>query len=60
MGICCEESEELTHSDDAELHPAENGRMVIRYNPAKPKTRRNFSIAHEIAHTFFPGYQDRA
>lgn len=59
LGIWCEASDELTHSNDAELHPAENGRMVIRYNPDKPKTRQNFSIAHEIAHTFFPGYQDR-
>ena len=58
MGIRCEESVELTHSGDAELHPAENGRVVIRYNPDKPKTRRKFSIAHEIVHTFFPGYQD--
>ena len=59
LGIRCEESVELTHSEDAELHPAENGRMVIRYNPDRPKTRRNFSIAHEIVHTFFPGYQDK-
>lgn len=58
LGIRCEASVELTHSEDAELHPAENGRMVIRYNPQKPKTRQNFSIAHEIVHTFFPGYQD--
>ena len=59
MGIQCEASEELTHGDDAELFPAENGRMVIRYNPDKPKTRRHFSIAHEIAHTFFPRYKDQ-
>lgn len=58
LGIRCEASVELTHSEDAELHPAENGRMVIRYNPDKPKTRQNFSIAHEIVHTFFPGYQE--
>ncbi len=59
LGIPCEKSDELTHSEDAELHPAENGRMVIRYNPKKPKARQNFSIAHEIAHTLFPGYQDQ-
>ena len=59
LGIPCEKSNELTHSEDAELHPAENGRMVIRYNPERPKARQNFSIAHEIAHTFFPGYQDQ-
>ena len=59
LSIRCEKSDELTHSEDAELHPAENGRVVIRYNPDKPKTRQNFSIAHEIAHTFFPGYKDQ-
>lgn len=59
MGIPCEESEKLFHSEDAELHPAKDGGLVIRYNPDKPKTRRNFSIAHEIVHAFFPEYQDR-
>ena len=59
MGISCEESEKLSHSDDAELHSTEDGRLVIKYNPDKPKRRQNFSIAHEIAHTFFPEYQDQ-
>ena len=59
MGIRCEESRELTFSEDAELHPTQDGRLVIRYNPDKPKTRQNFSIAHEISHTFFPGYQNQ-
>ena len=58
-GIPCEKSDKLFHSEDAELHPTEGGRSIIKYNPNKPKTRQNFSIAHEIAHTFFPGYQDR-
>lgn len=26
----------------------------IQYNPNRPRARVNFSIAHEIAHTFFP------
>ena len=57
LSIPCEESVNLFRSDDAELHPAENGRgYVIRYNPNKPKKRQNFSIAHEIAHTFFPEF----
>ena len=59
LGILCEKSDELTYSEDAELHPAEDGRMVIRYNPNKPKARQNFSIAHEIAHTYFPGFQNQ-
>ena len=59
LGIRCEESRELTYSEDAELHPTTNGRLAIRYNPDRPKTRQNFSIAHEISHTLFPGYQDQ-
>ena len=59
MGIPCEESEKLFHSEDAELHLEKDGGLVIRYNPDKPKTRQNFSIAHEIVHAFFPEYQDR-
>ena len=59
IGIPCEKSDKLFYSEEAELHPTEEGRSIIKYNPDKPKTRQNFSIAHEIAHTFFPGYQDR-
>ena len=60
MGIECEEYRELlTHSEDAELHPTADERAVIRYNPDRPRARQNFSIAHEISHTLFPGYQDR-
>ncbi len=59
MGIHAEGSRKLTLSDDAELHPTSNGKLVIRYNPDRPKARQNFSIAHEISHTFFPNYQDQ-
>ena len=59
IGIPCEKSNQLFHSEDAELQPIEGGRSIIKYNPDKPKTRRNFSIAHEIAHTYFPDYQNR-
>ena len=59
IGIPCEKSDKLFRSEDAELHPTEDGKLVIRYNPDKPKTRQNFSIAHEIAHTFFPEYGDQ-
>ena len=45
------------HSDDAELVPVGNGRVAIRVNPDRPETRRRFSIAHEVVHTFFPNYQ---
>ena len=30
-----------------------NGRFQIEFNPHRPRGRVNFSIAHEIAHTFF-------
>ncbi len=59
MGIECEKSRQLVHSEDAELHPTADGRVIIRYNPNRPRTRQNFSIAHEISHTLFPGYKDQ-
>lgn len=30
------------------------GKLAIEFNPNRPKSRINYSIAHEIAHTFFP------
>ena len=59
MGIKCQASKNLILSEDAELHPTPDGKLVIRYNPAKPRTRQNFSIAHEICHTFFPEYENQ-
>jgi IrrE N-terminal-like domain len=47
------------HSDDAELIPIENGRVAIRVNPDRPETRKRFSMAHEVTHTFFPDYQSK-
>ena len=59
MGIQHEESKQLIHSEDAELQPIKKGSkdLIIRYNPDKSKTRQNFSIAHEIAHTLFPNIE---
>jgi hypothetical protein len=45
------------HSEDAELVPVGNGRVAIRVNPDRPETRKRFSVAHEISHTFFSNYQ---
>ena len=60
MGIECEESSELlTHSEDAELQPTADERAVIKYHPDRPRARQNFSIAHEISHTLFPGYKEQ-
>lgn len=40
---------------DALLRPVDHGkRFEIVWNDRAPVTRRNFTIAHEIAHTFFP------
>jgi O-acetyl-ADP-ribose deacetylase (regulator of RNase III) len=30
------------------------GRLVIQYNPKRPRVRTRFSICHEITHTMFP------
>jgi hypothetical protein len=44
-------------SRDAELVPRAGGRVEIRVSRDRPDTRRRFSIAHEISHTFFPDYE---
>lgn len=54
LGHAVHERRELI-SDDAELHPDPDnpGRRIIYYNPDRPSTRSNFSIAHELGHTIF-------
>jgi hypothetical protein len=49
-----------SHSEDAELVPVGDGRVAIRINRDRPETRRRFSVAHEISHTFFPNYQTKS
>jgi hypothetical protein len=34
------------------------GRPQIEFNPTRPRGRVRFSVAHELAHTFFPDFQD--
>jgi hypothetical protein len=58
LGISCTD-EAPVHSYDAELVPIEHGRVAIRVNPDRPETRKRFSMAHEVCHTFFPHYQTR-
>lgn len=36
-----------------------DGETVIEFNPNKPSGRVNFSIAHEIAHTFFGDWREK-
>lgn len=47
------------HSNDAELVPDEAGGVMMRVNSDRPETRQRFSVAHEISHTFFPGYSSK-
>jgi Zn-dependent peptidase ImmA (M78 family)/O-acetyl-ADP-ribose deacetylase (regulator of RNase III) len=37
---------------------AKPDRTQIEFNPNRSRTRIRFSLAHEIAHTFFPDYKD--
>jgi hypothetical protein len=39
---------------DARTVPLSHGRVQIEYNPSRPRARVRYSVAHEIAHTFFP------
>jgi len=45
--------------EDARTVPIGSDRIQIEYNPSRPKQRIRFSIAHEIAHTFFPDCSER-
>jgi hypothetical protein len=39
---------------DARTVPMGSRRVCIEFNPTRPRGRLRFSIAHELAHTFFP------
>jgi O-acetyl-ADP-ribose deacetylase (regulator of RNase III) len=43
---------------DARTVPDQEGRLTIEFNPNRPRGRVRFSIAHEIAHTFFDDCAD--
>ncbi|MGH6648038.1 ImmA/IrrE family metallo-endopeptidase [Aquabacterium sp.] len=49
------------HGDipDARLVPIDGNRLVLEYNPTRPRGRLRFSIAHEIAHTLFADCADQ-
>jgi hypothetical protein len=42
---------------DARLVAAEGNRVRLEFNPTRPRGRVRFTIAHELAHTFFPDYR---
>jgi hypothetical protein len=44
---------------DARTIPAGPKSFLIEYNPTRPNGRLRYSIAHEIAHTFFPDCGER-
>ncbi len=44
---------------DARTVPVADGQIKIEFNPNRPRGRIRYSIAHEIAHTFFPDCADR-
>jgi len=58
LGMDCK-AVNMQDRDDARLVPLENNRLRIEYNADKPETRQNYSIAHEVAHTFFPDYKEQ-
>lgn len=39
---------------DARIIPSGSQRLLIEFNPNRPRGRVRFSISHEIAHTLFP------
>ena len=39
---------------DARIIPSGSRRLLIEFNPNRPRGRMRFSVAHEIAHTLFP------
>jgi len=43
---------------DARTVPTSTGAR-IEFNPNRPRERRRYSVAHEIAHTLFPDFADR-
>lgn len=43
---------------DARVYDS-GGKTVIEFNPNRPAGRVNFSIAHEIAHTFFSDWREK-
>lgn len=44
---------------DARTVPAGGDRVLIEFNPNRPRARVRYSIAHELAHTLFPDCVER-
>jgi Zn-dependent peptidase ImmA (M78 family) len=52
LGIRCRPSTEL-FSAEAQLSPQPGRQLLLEFNPDRPDGRRNYSVCHEIVHTFF-------
>lgn len=51
-------TEILDPERDAYIYPLNAAELEIVYDPTRPLARQNFSISHEVSHTFFPdGYE---
>jgi Zn-dependent peptidase ImmA (M78 family) len=44
---------------DARIYSNLDETFIIEYNPHQKESRINFSIAHEIGHTFFPDWKNK-
>jgi hypothetical protein len=44
---------------DARTIPSQKGKALIEFNPNRPPRRVRFSVAHELAHTLFPDWDNR-
>jgi hypothetical protein len=45
---------------DARIRAEGAGQLTIAFNPALPRGRRRYSIAHELAHSLFPDVAEQA
>lgn len=58
LGIKCQPAAGL-FSEEAQLSPRAGRQLLLEFNPDRPDGRRNYSICHEITHTFFDDCYDR-
>src|SRR5262249_54188049 len=52
LGIRCRPSRNLL-SAEAQLSPQPGRQLLLEFNPDRSDGRRNYSVCHEIVHTFF-------